>query len=498
MSSSPAEECRSPVGLDCCSCCLDLANRSGLEEGAGGENNNPGSPTVSSFRQLREQLVRQNLNTDKLSSIMRQDSLEPVVRDPCYLFNQGICNRNIDQTLLSILLLFHRWESPPGSGLGAGRRGGSPGPRGCQRCGPGGDRPCLARGPCVVPAQPGRGSGSAPPCPVSVPSMGEPGTRPRALQPVPGPLCGTCSCSPRAELDPDFTPSPAPEGAGVPRPSRVRGARVQYRGAAPGGNVQYRGSLCSTGGQYGGQYRGALCSVCASVCPCGPAMSTGMYQSPMEVAVYQLHNFSISFFSSLLGGDVVSVKLDNRAALCLRPLELIGSGRCAVRRERGWTGRGLQGLGLPEPRSLGARELQPPESPAPSPGRGSKVGVGRDNPWEKLLQRLALSPALGNGREQPPGYYSPLIGLFRGLLQDLVKNHLMYAVREEVEVLKEQIKELLEKNSQLERENSLLKTLASPEQLEKFQSRLPAEVLCPEEQSPAAAAPAQHSGGSAV
>lgn len=42
------------------------------------------------------------------------------------------------------------------------------------------------------------------------------------------------------------------------------------------------------------------------------AMSTGLYQSPMEVAVYQLHNFSISFFSSLLGGDVVSVKLDNR------------------------------------------------------------------------------------------------------------------------------------------------------------------------------------------
>lgn len=91
-----------------------------------------------------------------------------------------------------------------------------------------------------------------------------------------------------------------------------------------------------------------------------------------------------------------------------------------------------------------------------------------------------------------------MISLFHGLLQDLVKNHLMYAVREEVEVLKEQIKELLEKNSQLERENSLLKTLASPEQLEKFQSRLPAEVLCPEEQSPGVAAPAQHSGGSAV
>ncbi|NXR36835.1 T22D3 protein, partial [Zosterops hypoxanthus] len=179
---------------------------SGLEEGAGGENNNPGSPTVSSFRQLREQLVRQNLNTDKLSSIMRQDSLEPVVRDPCYLLNQGICNRNIDQTLLSILLLFH----------------------------------------------------------------------------------------------------------------------------------------------------------------------------------------------SASGASVVAI----------------------------------------------------------------------DNKIEQAM--------------------------------DLVKNHLMYAVREEVEVLKEQIKELLEKNSQLERENSLLKTLASPEQLEKFQSRLPAELPCPEEQSPGVAAPAQHSGASAV
>ncbi|NWH70481.1 T22D1 protein, partial [Piaya cayana] len=55
---------------------------------------------------------------------------------------------------------------------------------------------------------------------------------------------------------------------------------------------------------------------------------------------------------------------------------------------------------------------------------------------------------------------------------DLVKSHLMYAVREEVEVLKEQIKELVEKNSQLEQENTLLKTLASPEQLAQFQAQL--------------------------
>lgn len=69
-----------------------------------------GSPTsINNFRQLRDQLVFQNLNTDKLNTIMRQDSLESVVRDPCYLLNEGICNSNIDQTMLSILLFFHRY-----------------------------------------------------------------------------------------------------------------------------------------------------------------------------------------------------------------------------------------------------------------------------------------------------------------------------------------------------------------------------------------------------
>ncbi|XP_036596272.1 TSC22 domain family protein 3 isoform X1 [Trichosurus vulpecula] len=107
----------SPVGLDCCTCCLDLASRSGQEagdsgDGSGGDGTGGGtgamaSPSVSNFRQLREQLAFANLNADKLNRIMRQDSLEPVVRDPCYLLNEGICNRNIDQTMLSILLFFH-------------------------------------------------------------------------------------------------------------------------------------------------------------------------------------------------------------------------------------------------------------------------------------------------------------------------------------------------------------------------------------------------------
>ncbi|CAL9688930.1 unnamed protein product [Knipowitschia caucasica] len=55
---------------------------------------------------------------------------------------------------------------------------------------------------------------------------------------------------------------------------------------------------------------------------------------------------------------------------------------------------------------------------------------------------------------------------------DLVKSHLMYAVREEVEVLKEQIKELFERNSVLERENAVLKSLANTDQL----SQLPTQT----------------------
>ncbi|XP_052010465.1 uncharacterized protein LOC127663081 isoform X1 [Xyrauchen texanus] len=101
------EECRSPIGLDCCSCCLDLANGCEPESGQPGHTS-LGSPTsINHFRQLRDQLHYQNLNTDKLNNIMRQDSLESVVRDPCYLLNEGICNSNIDQTMLSILLFFH-------------------------------------------------------------------------------------------------------------------------------------------------------------------------------------------------------------------------------------------------------------------------------------------------------------------------------------------------------------------------------------------------------
>lgn len=113
------DDCLSPIGLDCCNCCLDLANgcvdpalSTSPSQGLGtavGLPASPSSPSVNHFRQLRNQLMYHNLNTDKLNNIMRQDSLESVVRDPCFLLNEGICNSNIDQTMLSILLFFHRY-----------------------------------------------------------------------------------------------------------------------------------------------------------------------------------------------------------------------------------------------------------------------------------------------------------------------------------------------------------------------------------------------------
>jgi len=48
---------------------------------------------------------------------------------------------------------------------------------------------------------------------------------------------------------------------------------------------------------------------------------------------------------------------------------------------------------------------------------------------------------------------------------DLVKSHLLLAVREEVDVLKASISQLVDKISVLERENRVLKTNASPEVL---------------------------------
>ncbi|XP_047739512.1 TSC22 domain family protein 1 isoform X1 [Hyalella azteca] len=56
---------------------------------------------------------------------------------------------------------------------------------------------------------------------------------------------------------------------------------------------------------------------------------------------------------------------------------------------------------------------------------------------------------------------------------DLVKSHLMFAVREEVDVLKERIVELMERINHLEYENNILKKYASPEALQQLQHQSP-------------------------
>ncbi|NP_001084750.1 TSC22 domain family member 2 S homeolog [Xenopus laevis] len=71
---------------------------------------------------------------------------------------------------------------------------------------------------------------------------------------------------------------------------------------------------------------------------------------------------------------------------------------------------------------------------------------------------------------------------------DLVKSHLMYAVREEVEVLKEQIKELIEKNSTLERENALLKNLSNNDQLSQLSAQAGLST-CQQQPPPVTTAP---------
>ncbi|XP_004630564.1 TSC22 domain family protein 4 isoform X1 [Octodon degus] len=82
---------------------------------------------------------------------------------------------------------------------------------------------------------------------------------------------------------------------------------------------------------------------------------------------------------------------------------------------------------------------------------------------------LAISGHLDADDESSSGMLSGIDNKIEQAM-DLVKSHLMFAVREEVEVLKEQIRDLAERNAALEQENSLLRALASPEQLAQLPS----------------------------
>ncbi|KAL3056588.1 hypothetical protein OYC64_019132 [Pagothenia borchgrevinki] len=120
-------------------------------------------------------------------------------------------------------------------------------------------------------------------------------------------------------------------------------------------------------------------------------------------------------------------------------------------------------LGLPK---LSGREV----------GSGSSASQGQEADVNAAAaSALTASAVLKTGDGEDDGSSGASVVAIDNKIEqamDLVKSHLMYAVREEVEVLKEQIKELIDRNSQLEQENTLLKTLASPEQMAQFQAQV--------------------------
>ncbi|XP_061579783.1 TSC22 domain family protein 1 isoform X2 [Cololabis saira] len=117
-----------------------------------------------------------------------------------------------------------------------------------------------------------------------------------------------------------------------------------------------------------------------------------------------------------------------------------------------------------------------PKLSAGEAGSGYNTGQGQETEGNSTTASALTAPAglkPVDGEEEGSSGAS-VVAIDNKIEQamDLVKSHLMYAVREEVEVLKEQIKELIERNSQLEQENTLLKTLASPEQMAQFQAQV--------------------------
>ncbi|XP_017115583.1 protein bunched, class 1/class 3/D/E isoforms isoform X7 [Drosophila elegans] len=102
------------------------------------------------------------------------------------------------------------------------------------------------------------------------------------------------------------------------------------------------------------------------------------------------------------------------------------------------------------------------------------------------------------------GYDSPCYVMVPNA-KDLVKSHLMIAVREEVEVLKERISELMDKINKLELENNILKSNIPQETLQQLQMQLqiagsqqPAAVAAPPATPAIQAAPAVQSAVAAA
>lgn len=90
------------------------------------------------------------------------------------------------------------------------------------------------------------------------------------------------------------------------------------------------------------------------------------------------------------------------------------------------------------------------------------------------LARSMFSMSASPDSDDESGSSSSMVAIDNKIEQamDLVKTHLMFAVREEVDILREQIKDLMDQNALLEQENTVLKSLASPEQLSEMQAKM--------------------------
>ncbi|XP_070810799.1 TSC22 domain family protein 4 isoform X2 [Pituophis catenifer annectens] len=128
----------------------------------------------------------------------------------------------------------------------------------------------------------------------------------------------------------------------------------------------------------------------------------------------------------------------------------------------------------PRPRQRGC--TSPASSREASPARVTKPKETPPNPRKlnSCRQKEADQRLLSLLLVLHSGTNSSMIAIDNKIEQamDLVKSHLMFAVREEVEVLREQIKDLSERNAALEQENSLLRSLANTEQTSQFQAQL--------------------------
>ncbi|GAB0090297.1 hypothetical protein DMENIID0001_050160 [Sergentomyia squamirostris] len=133
------------------------------------------------------------------------------------------------------------------------------------------------------------------------------------------------------------------------------------------------------------------------------------------------------------------------------------------------------------------QQVQQQHHPAPTTQQSAQPAqpsTNQQTPTQVKQQQQPTKPAqpqqhrqqsTADGHDEKPSVSAPPpVAIDNKIEQamDLVKSHLMYAVREEVEVLKEKIAELMDRINQLEVENTILKANATQETLSQLSATL--------------------------